>query len=128
MSVLNVTYQMNAAGTALELHPTNRTSRVITIGSGVDRIQITNNAGSDITIESIPRTCSAFDKPDKLMSFKVKNGATVERVLRTDLAGAFAAPGEVLRLLWKATSKNGEIDPTPLIPTNPLNWQILITS
>ncbi len=126
MSALNVTYRVNAAGTALELNPTNPAQRVITIGTGVDKVQFTNNAGSDITIESIPRTCSAFDKPDKLMSFKVKDGKTVEFALRQDLDGAFINPGDVLRLLWKATADDGKIDPTPLVPTNPFNFQILI--
>ena len=123
MATFTVTYTTDGTGTLLQLAPSPAS---ISASGAIDKIEIVNAAGSEITIEAIPITCSAFDRPGKLMNFKIRNGASKEFALRPDLAGAFLTPLDFLPLLWKAKSRNGAVDPTPLIPNSVNHFQIVI--
>jgi hypothetical protein len=118
-----VTYTIDATGTILELAPTGAT---FTVDDGIDEIEIVNNAGSDITIEGTPYACNVFEKPGKFMDFKIKNGQSERFRLRWDLAGAFVS-GDFVSLQWRARSKSGAQDMTPLNPGSLFDFQIQIT-
>ena len=127
MATFTVTYTTatDANGTFLQLTP----SRAVISASAIDQIKIVNAASSDITIEAIPLTCSAFDEPGELMRVKIKDGQSKHFDLREDLAGAFLHPMDFMPLLWRAKSKSGAVDRTgsPLhIPRSRLHFQIAI--
>jgi len=118
MATFTVTYTSDGAGN-LVLAPAGG---VIKLSAGIDKIEIANNAGSEITIESVPLTTSAFDRPGNLMRFKIPNTASVTHAFRDDLKDAFLDETEALPLLWKAKSASGDTDPT----FAPGNSQIVI--
>jgi hypothetical protein len=116
MATFTVTYTLAPGGATLDLAPAGAAFSLS--GDAIDRIEIVNAAGTDITIEAIPETCSAFEKSGDLMHFTVKSGDKESFKLRSDLDGAFspADSNSDLNLFWNAKGSNGAVDD---LGTNP---------